>query len=228
MKGKLAWIILWLRVIYLSSRGFLIANYETNPHPRARLLGSRVFPLFRTLAFLCSGSDMPWRVANSVQSEQSNIRQTSTAGRLSYEQHQSTFHFVMHLMNTWKSCNSVKNKKFREESIAYFPWYDTDRIEDDTPKDFSIVACVFVATVKFLPSRFLATIGYTHIDTQIDERDLWSSRAMVYIPSFMKNGSAIQKLIRGIHREHGDRTSLLSLFQNKESRLKIVSRYWRT
>jgi hypothetical protein len=48
------------------------------------------------------------------------------------------------------------------------------------------------------------------------------SGAMVYIPSFINIGSAIQKLTGGIPREHGDRISLLSFFQNKESRLKIV------
>jgi hypothetical protein len=53
--------------------------------------------------------------------------------------------------------------------------------------------------------------------------------AMIYIPSFIKIGSGIQNFIGGggdsetrANREHGDRISLLSLFQNKESRLKIV------
>jgi hypothetical protein len=35
------------------------------------------------------------------------------------------------------------------------------------------------------------------------------SGAVVYIPSFMNVGSGVQKLIRGIHRQHGDRISLL-------------------
>jgi hypothetical protein len=52
------------------------------------------------------------------------------------------------------------------------------------------------------------------------------SGAMIYIPSFIKIGSGIQKLMgRGdsqTHRQHGDCISLLSLFQNKESRLKTV------
>jgi hypothetical protein len=43
------------------------------------------------------------------------------------------------------------------------------------------------------------------------------SVAMIYIPSFIKTGSGIQKLLwRGIHRQDGDFISLLS-----ESRLKI-------
>jgi hypothetical protein len=49
------------------------------------------------------------------------------------------------------------------------------------------------------------------------------SDAMIYVSSFIKTGSAIQKLIGGYTdtRQHGDRISLLSFFQNKESRLKI-------
>jgi hypothetical protein len=50
------------------------------------------------------------------------------------------------------------------------------------------------------------------------------SGAMIYIPSFMKIGLNIQKLIRGniqTHRQHGGLISLLLFFQNKESRLKL-------
>jgi hypothetical protein len=46
--------------------------------------------------------------------------------------------------------------------------------------------------------------------------------AMIYIPSFIKIGSGIQKLLGGIHRQHGDLISLLLSFQNKESRLKGI------
>jgi hypothetical protein len=50
------------------------------------------------------------------------------------------------------------------------------------------------------------------------------SGAMIYIPSFIKTGSGIQKLIGGIHRhrQHGD---LLLFLQNKESRLKMGQLY---
>jgi hypothetical protein len=48
------------------------------------------------------------------------------------------------------------------------------------------------------------------------------SGARIYIPGFIKNGSGIQKLIGGIHRQQGDLTSLLLYFQNKESRLKTT------
>jgi hypothetical protein len=52
------------------------------------------------------------------------------------------------------------------------------------------------------------------------------SGGMIYLPSFIKIGSVIQKLMGGIHiqtyREHGELISLLSFFffQNKEIMLK--------
>jgi hypothetical protein len=50
--------------------------------------------------------------------------------------------------------------------------------------------------------------------------------AMIYIPSFLKTDSTIQKLIGWIHmqthRQQGYLTSLHLFFQNKESRLKIL------
>jgi hypothetical protein len=49
------------------------------------------------------------------------------------------------------------------------------------------------------------------------------SGAMIYIPSFIKIGSAIQKLMgrdTQTHRQNGDRIRLISFFQNKECRLK--------
>jgi hypothetical protein len=45
------------------------------------------------------------------------------------------------------------------------------------------------------------------------------------LPSFIKIVSDIQMLIAGdfqTHKEHGDRISLLSFFQNKESRLRTA------
>jgi hypothetical protein len=45
--------------------------------------------------------------------------------------------------------------------------------------------------------------------------------AVICIPSFIKIGSAVQKLIVGVtqtHRQHGDCVSLLSDFEYKESR----------
>jgi hypothetical protein len=53
------------------------------------------------------------------------------------------------------------------------------------------------------------------------------SDAMIYMPSFVKNGSGIQNT-RDLwpYRQHGDRISLFSFFQSKESRLKILARVW--
>jgi hypothetical protein len=67
------------------------------------------------------------------------------------------------------------NKKFCEELIAYFPWYDTGRIEN-VSNNSSIVACVLVTAVTFLPSRCLATRGeiHKHTNTQRQQRDLIS------------------------------------------------------
>jgi hypothetical protein len=54
------------------------------------------------------------------------------------------------------------------------------------------------------------------------------SDVMIYIPNFIMIGSAIQKLIwvwwgwGVLHRQHGDRISLLLFFENEESRLKVV------
>jgi hypothetical protein len=50
------------------------------------------------------------------------------------------------------------NKKFWEELIAYFPRYDTGHIGKDASNNSSTVACAFVTTRTFLPSRCLATI----------------------------------------------------------------------
>jgi hypothetical protein len=58
--------------------------------------------------------------------------------------------------------------EFWEELIAYFPRYDTDRIEINASNNSSIVT--------FLPSRFLATIGgYTYIEKETDRKHLWST-----------------------------------------------------
>jgi hypothetical protein len=46
------------------------------------------------------------------------------------------------------------------------------------------------------------------------------SDAMIYIQSFIKIGSTIQKLLWGnTHRQQGDLISLLLFFQNNESKL---------
>jgi hypothetical protein len=48
------------------------------------------------------------------------------------------------------------------------------------------------------------------------------SGVMIYIPSFVKIGSGIQKFIHST--QHGDFISLFLYFQSKASRLKYISR----
>jgi hypothetical protein len=52
------------------------------------------------------------------------------------------------------------NKKYCEEVIAYFPWYDKGQIINDASNNSSIVACVFVTAVTFLTTRYLPTIRW--------------------------------------------------------------------
>jgi hypothetical protein len=67
------------------------------------------------------------------------------------------------------------NKKFWEEPIACFPWYDTGHIENDASNNSYIVVCVFVTAVTFLPRRCLATIEGIHRQhTHRQQRDLIS------------------------------------------------------
>jgi hypothetical protein len=79
---------------------------------------------------------------------------------------------------------SLIYKKFWEELVAYFPSYDSGRIDNDVSNNSSIATCVFVTAVTFLPSHCLATVrGYFYrtkplpsndrgIHTQTDGRDV--------------------------------------------------------
>jgi hypothetical protein len=66
---------------------------------------------------------------------------------------------VQFLHQTSERLPQLRDKKFWEELIAYFPGYDTDHIGNEASNNSSIVACLFVTAVMFLPSRCLATIG---------------------------------------------------------------------
>jgi hypothetical protein len=94
-------------------------------------------------------------------------------------------------------------KKSWEELVAYFPWQDTDRIENNESNNYFIIACIISAAVTFLPSRSIPTTGgYTYKHT-----DRWEgfmkydvemgSGAMIYVPSFIKIGHSIQNLVEG-------------------------------
>jgi hypothetical protein len=73
-----------------------------------------------------------------------------------------------------KQVKSKLNKKFWEELIVHFPWYDTDRIENDASNISSIITCLRFAALMFLPSRCLVTAGDKPTDTKTDRRHLWS------------------------------------------------------
>jgi hypothetical protein len=92
-------------------------------------------------------------------------------------------------------------------------------MESDTSNHPSIVACVFVAAVKLLPIRCLATIEDKHTDTQTNGRNVMKytvemgSGAMRLILSFIKIGSGIQKLIGGIYRHTHRKKSAQAYFR---------------
>jgi hypothetical protein len=94
-------------------------------------------------------------------------------------------------------------------------WYDSDRTENEASTTSSIVLCInchWNVSTEPLPSN--DTRGYTYRHT-----DWWKgfmkyavetgSGTVIYLPSFIKIGSVIQKLIGGIHRQHSDRINLL-------------------
>jgi hypothetical protein len=66
----------------------------------------------------------------------------------------------------------LRRGKFWEELIVYFHRHDKDRVENHSSNITSIVACVFIAVVTFLPSRCLAAIGDVRTDTRTDDRYL--------------------------------------------------------
>jgi hypothetical protein len=78
-----------------------------------------------------------------------------------------------------------------------------------------------IGAVTCIPSRWLSTKGrYTYTQTDgIYEVCYWDGirchdiRVYSYIPSFVKIGSGIQKLIHGHHRRNGDRISILLFFK---------------
>jgi hypothetical protein len=87
------------------------------------------------------------------------------------------------------------NKEFWEELIAYFFWYDTNRVENDMSTDSSIVArgilCRGNAFTEPMPSSDREGI-------HIYEVHRWDDAGgMIYVPSFIKTGSGYQKLITG-------------------------------
>jgi hypothetical protein len=97
-------------------------------------------------------------------------------------------------------------------------------MENDTPNNASIVACVFLAAVTCLPGRFPAMIEGIHIQTHrlvggiMNYAVEMGSGAVICIPSFIKISSGVQKLIGGIHRhrQQHDLMSLLYFFKARK------------
>jgi hypothetical protein len=91
--------------------------------------------------------------------------------------------FVFH---KFKTTYEYINKKFCEELIAYFLWYDTGHIENEASKNLSIVLCVFITAVTYLQSRCLATTGeILSIPCLATIRGLLPSRCLATIGWFL-------------------------------------------
>jgi hypothetical protein len=118
----------------------------------------------------------------------------------------------------------MKSKQFWKELIAYFPLVQGQQ-RKRLLQFYGCVSIPFHGNV-FL-SRCLATIEwYTYRHTD------WWEGFMNYVVQMgsgatihINFGSAIQKLIgkhSQTHRQYGDGINLLSFFQNKERRLKLI------
>jgi hypothetical protein len=110
---------------------------------------------------------------------------------------------------TWKYLYTTNLYKFQNKQEILgrtFPWYDTDRIENDASSN-SIIACSLPR--KRLPSRCLATTR----GIQIEATDIWEGFMKyavrrwdglrchdIHNQVFIKIGSGVQKLMRGGHR----------------------------
>jgi hypothetical protein len=97
----------------------------------------------------------------------------------------------------YSTFEQIFNKTFCDESPVFLS-HDMDHTENDTSNN----SCASVFVAAFLPSRCLATIGgYAYILTDWEEFMKYAvemgSDTMIFIPSFIKIGSSIQKLIGG-------------------------------
>jgi hypothetical protein len=75
----------------------------------------------------------------------------------------SSCHIEHNLLHTTETAESSNTRNSEKKVIACFLSYDMDRIQNDTSKNTSTIACVFVAAGTFSPSRCLATVrGYAY------------------------------------------------------------------
>jgi hypothetical protein len=105
-----------------------------------------------------------------------------------------------------------------------------DRIEKNSSNNSYIVACVLVPAVTVLTSRCLAKIGDAYTDRLMEGiyevRRSHGLRCHGVHTKFHKDWfrhSKFNKRDTQTQRQHGNRISLLFIFQNKESRLKNKS-----
>jgi hypothetical protein len=92
-----------------------------------------------------------------------------------------------------------------------------DYIENDGSNNSPTVACVFDAVeTSFFTDRLPSDKKKIHIRTHrliggifMKNAVEMGSGVMIHLPSFIKTGLGIQKLIRGIHRQHGELMSLI-------------------
>jgi hypothetical protein len=150
----------------------------------------------------------------------------------------------------WQKLITDHYKKFWEELIAYFSWYDTGHFKNNASSNYSSVACEFVTAVTFLPSLCLATTGgFLLSRCLVTVGGILPSRCLVTVRGFLPSRcvvtvgrnlpsrclvtirgflpSSCLTTIGGIRRHtHGQKHNLVSLlfvFQNKESRLKKIN-----
>jgi hypothetical protein len=127
--------------------------------------------------------------------------------------------------------SDIKNKQEvmgRTKSLHFY--YNMDHSKNNKSKNTSTAACAIIAAATFLSSHCLAmTGGYTYSHTDCWEGFMkyaveMGSGAMIYIPSLIKTGSGIQKLMGegGIHRQHGDCMSLTFAFSQQGNQTVIT------
>jgi hypothetical protein len=118
------------------------------------------------------------------------LHQRSRETRYRWRGQDITLHST-HGEGYWRRLNSnwreiiIMNKKFSEESIAYFPWYGTGHIENDSSNNFSVFTCLFVTAATFLLSRCLATKGkYFTEPLPSNDRGFLPSRCLATIRGY--------------------------------------------
>jgi hypothetical protein len=110
-------------------------------------------------------------------------------------------------------------------------WNDKSHRDNDASNSSSFVACIYSRGHVFkqpLPSNDRRDHTYRHTNCWEEFMKYavkMGSDTMIYIPSFIKIGLCIKKLIGGTHRQQGHLIRLLLLFQNKGKYVKNLSSF---